>query len=211
VLRLNNAIARRLLGGRLEAGVERAVLWRPSPYELPKHPEIPAAASLSGRVIICPLQGAREPLLCLFTTLENPVAEVAQLYTLRWNIETDLRALKRTVQLHHIHARSVAMTEKELLIAILAYNLVRTVMCLAARKAGLHPRQLSFTSVYCLIEIHLPSLLGARSQRQWRREMDTIVSYAADYKLPQRNKPRSYPRAVWGAGYRFPSKTLAEN
>jgi putative transposase len=211
VLRLNNAIARRLLGGRLEAGVERAVLWRPSPYELPKHPEIPAAASLSGRVIICPLQGAREPLLCLFTTLENPAAEVAQIYTLRWNIETDLRALKRTVQLHHIHARSVAMTEKELLIAILAYNLVRTVMCLAARKAGLHPRQLSFTSVYCLIEIHLPSLLNARSHRQWRREMDTVVSYAADYKLPQRKKKRSFPRAVWGAGYRFPSKTHAEN
>jgi hypothetical protein len=211
VLRLNNAVARRLLGGKLEAGVERAVLWRPSPYELSRHPEIPASASLSGRVVICQLQGAREPLLCLFTTLENPAAEVAQIYTLRWNIETDLRALKRTVQLHHIQARSVAMTEKELLIAILAYNLVRTVMCLAARKAGLHPRQLSFTAVYCLVETHLPSLLGARSLRQWRREMDIVVSYAAAYKLPQRKKRRSFPRAVWGCGYRFPSQNHAKN
>ena len=211
LLRLNNAIARRLLGDKLEVGVEREVLWRPSPYEVSKHPEIPAGASLCGRVIICEMQGAREPLLCLFTTLGNPAAEVAQIYTLRWNVETDLRALKRTVQLHHIHACSVAMTEKELLLAIMAYNLVRTVICLAARKAGLRPRQLSFTSVYCLIEIHLPRLLGARSLRQWRREMDILVSYAAAYKLPQRREKRSYPRAVWGAGYRFPSKTHAKN
>ena len=210
VLRLNNAIARKLLGGRIEAGVTREVLWRPSPYERQKHPEIPAGANLSGRVIVWALEGAREPLLCLFTTLELPAAEVVQIYALRWNIETDLRALKRTVRLHHIHAHSLAMAEKELLVAIIAYNLVRTVMCLAARKAGLHPRQLSFTSVYYLLETHLPSLLGARSERSWRREMDVVVKYAAEYKLPQRKKRRSYPREVWGAGYRFPSKTHAE-
>lgn len=150
-------------------------------------------------------------MLCLFTTLENPAAEVAQIYTLRCNVETDLRALKRTVRVHHMQACSVEMTEKERLIAMIAYNLVRTVMCLAARKAGLGPRQLSFTSVYCLIETHLPSLLGARSQRSWSREMDRLVDYAAAYKLPRRKKRRSYPRAVWGTGYRFPSRKYAEN
>ena len=211
ILRLNTAIARKLLGGRLEPGVEREALWRPSAYERQKHPEIAAGASRRGRVMVCELQGAREPLLGLFTTLENPTAEIVQIYALRGNIETDLRALKRTVRLNHIQARSVKMTEKELLIAIMAYNLVRTVMCLAARKAGLHPRQLSFTSVYCLIEIHLPGLLSARSQRSWRREMDLVLNRAADYKLPQRKKRSSYPRAIWGTGYRFPSKTNAQN
>jgi hypothetical protein len=133
------------------------------------------------------------------------------MYGLRWNIETDLRALKRTVRLHQVHARSVDMMEKELLLAMVAYNLVRTVMCLAARKAGLHPRQLSFTSIYTLIEVHLPKLLYANSPRQWRREMDTLVEYAAVYKLPNRRKPRSYPRAVWGSGYRFAFRKHEEN
>ena len=206
LLRLNNAVAGKLLGTALEAGIDRVVNWSLSDQERRRHREIPADATLSGRVLVCELKGARDPLLCLFTMLENPATEIVQMYGLRWNIETDLRALKRTVRLHHVHARSIEMMEKELLLAVLAYNLVRTVMCLAARKAGLQPRQLSFTSVYTLIEIHLPRLLAARSQKSWRREMDCIVEYAAAYKLPQRRKRRSYPRAVWGTGYRFASR-----
>jgi hypothetical protein len=119
--------------------------------------------------------------------------------------------LKRTVRLHHIYAESVAMMEKELLIAVLAYNLVRTVMCLAARQAGVLPRQLSFTAVYTVIEIHLPQLLQASSPRRWRKEMDTLVQYAADYKRPHRSKRRSFPRAVWSTGYRFPARKQEEN
>lgn len=130
------------------------------------------------------------------------------MYGLRWNVETDLRVLKRTVRLHHIHARSIDMMEKELLLAVLAYNLVRTVMCLAARKAGLSPRHLSFTAVYMLIETHLPKLLGARSSTAWRREMDRIVEHAAAYKLPKRKKTRSYPRAVWGTGDASPHESM---
>jgi len=211
LLRLNNGVARRVLGDKLEAGLDRAVIWRPSADERRRHPEIPAAASLSGRVMICQLQGARDALLCLFTTLENPTPEVTQIYALRWNIETDLRSLKRTVRLHHIHARSVEMMEKELLLAVVAYNLVRTVICLAAKRANLSPRQISFTAVYNLIEIHMPKLLGARSERSWHRQMDMIVDYAAGYQLPKRKKRRSYPRAIWGSGYRFPSKNHDEN
>jgi hypothetical protein len=87
---------------------------------------------------------------------------------------------------------------------------VRTVLCLAARKAQLSPRQLSFTSVYRLLELHLPKLLSARSQQSWRREMDKLVDYAAAYKLPRRRKPRSYPRSVWGAGFKFPNRKAEE-
>jgi putative transposase len=206
LFRLTNARARNLLGRKLEVGLDETVVWRPSRYEPGAHPDLPAEASLSGRVIVCELKGAREPLLCLFTTMDRPAAEFAAMYARRWNMETDLRSLKRTVRLHHIHARSVEMMEKELLLATLAYNLVRTVMCLAGRKAGLPPGQLSFTSIYSLIELHLPRLLRARSHQSWRREMDAIVEYAAAYKLPRRRKQRSYPRAVWGSGYRFASR-----
>jgi Transposase DDE domain len=207
LFRLTNARAGKLLGRALEPGIDDAVVWRPSHDDRRAHSELPAGIQLAGRVIVCELKGTREPLLCLFTTLDKPASEIIQMYGLRWNIETDLRALKRTVRLHHVHARSVEMMEKDLLLAVLAYNLVRTVMCLAARKAGLSPRQLSFTSVYTLVEHHLPTLLRARSHQNWRHQMDILVDYAAAYKLPRRRKPRSYPRAVWGTGYRFASRS----
>jgi hypothetical protein len=206
LFRLTNVRARKLLGRALETGIDEAVVWTPSRDDRRAHPELPTDASLAGRVIVCELRGARDPLLCLFTPLDQPADELTALYGLRWNIETDLRALKRTVRLHHIHARSLDMMEKDLLFAVLAYNLVRTVMCLAARKAGLSPRELSFTSVYSLVETHLPSLLRARSHKSWHREMDKLVEYAAAYKLPRRRKPRTYPRLVWGSGFQFPTR-----
>jgi hypothetical protein len=206
LFRLTNIRAGKLLGRSLEPGIDEAVVWRPSREDRRAHPELPAGAELTGRVIVYELKGAREPLLCLFTTLAESASELIKIYGLRWNIETDLRSLKRTVRLHHIHVRSLAMMEKDLLVAILAYNLVRTVMCLAARKAGLSPRQLSFTNVYTLVETHLPALLSARSHPGWRRQMDKLVDYATAYKLPRRSKERSYPRSVWGSGYRFPTR-----
>jgi len=48
----------------------------------------------------------------------NSPEQVLALYGKRWNIETDLRSLKRTVRLHHISARNESMMEKELLTAI---------------------------------------------------------------------------------------------
>jgi putative transposase len=206
LFRLTNARARKLLGRSLEPGIDAAVIWKPSREDRRAHPALPADLALAGRVIVCELKGTRDPLLCLFTSLTQPADQMIQMYGLRWNIETDLRSLKRTVRLHHISVRSLDMMEKDLFVAILAYNLVRTVMCLAARKAGLSPRQLSFTSVYTLVELHLPALLSARSHKRWRCEMDKLVEYATAYKLPRRRKQRSYPRAVWGSGYRFPTR-----
>ena len=60
-------------------------------------------------------------------------------------METDLRSLKTTIRLHNLTAKSNAMMEKELLIAITAYNIVRAVMGWAAQQAGSSTRSLSFS------------------------------------------------------------------
>ncbi len=57
-------------------------------------------------------RGQSKQWLHLFTTLTLPQAEVVQQYGQRWNIETDLRSLKRTVGLHYIAARKESMMEK---------------------------------------------------------------------------------------------------
>ncbi len=144
VVRLTEARARKLAGSISEPGCY-AVVWTPSRLECRKHHLAPDAA-VSGRLLAWRIgRGQSKQWLYLFTTSSLPDSEVVSVYGQRWNIETDLRSLKRTVQLHHIQARSPEMMEKHLLMAISAYNLVRAVMCLAARRSRIDPRQLSFT------------------------------------------------------------------
>jgi transposase len=59
-------------------------------------------------------------MLFFFTTLNVKPKWILALYKLRWNIETDLRSLKRTVDLHQVTSKSQAMVEKEILMAICA-------------------------------------------------------------------------------------------
>ncbi len=206
VLRLTEQRAKKLLGRALQPGLEEEVVWRPSRWDRQRHPDLPAEAAVSGRLLIYTCPGARAPLLCLFTTLPLPAAEVASLYRLRWNVETDLRSLKHVLRLHQLSCRSAAMMEKELVLAMVAYNLVRAVMWLAAERAGVPPRRLSFSAVYGAMECFLPYLLAAKTNKTRDRYFEQMVALAAESKLPRRRKKRCYPREVWGSGSQFPTR-----
>jgi putative transposase len=211
ILRLTADRVRRLLGRPIEAELEQAVEWRPSREELRAHPELARDARVLGRLIVRELKGARQPWLCLFTTLEAPVKEVLELYAWRWNVETDLRSLKQTLAMQQMTSKSVDMMEKELMLAMAAYNLVRSVMALAAMKTGLRPRQFSFTRTLTLVQLQFPKLLSAQSYQTWSKHFNCVVDDTARYhKLPTRSKTRSYPREVWGRGARFPTKKPSE-
>jgi putative transposase len=131
-----------------------------------------------------------------FTTLDWPVKQLVEMYGERWNIETDLRSLKQTVRLYHVTAKSKDMLEKELIMAVCAYNLVRAVICLAARKSRTDPRQLSFAMVLNVVDCAWPKLAGALTQVQFQREFSRVLKLAAQCTLPNR-KRRSYPRLLW--------------
>lgn len=205
VLRVTADRVRRLTGRPLEAECEQALEWRASRQEPRSHPDLAADLCVRGRLLVRHLKGARQPWLCLFTTLDAPAGEIFQLYAWRWNVETDLRSLKYTLGLQQLASKSAAMVEKELLLAVAAYNLVRAVMALAARQTGLLPRQFSFKYTLQLVQLYFPKLLSANSYATWRKHFEQIVDDTARYhKLPQRAKPRSYPRQVWGQGARFP-------
>ena len=144
--------------------------------------------------------------LYLFTTLALPAEGVVQLYGQRWPIENDPRSLKHTVRLQHIAAKDVDTMEKELLTAVSAYNLVRAVMCLAAKRAEVDPRQLSFSFVLNLLDCSWPRLMAARNQAEHDREFERVLDLAARHTLPKRKKRRSYAREVWGHGGHFPQR-----
>jgi hypothetical protein len=207
VARLTEARARKLAGGPIQQEGERGVCWEASRLERRRHSEMPEGARLEGRLISLWMgRGKSKQWLHLFTTLSLSVEELAALYGQRWNVETDLRALKRTVRLHHIAARKESMMEKELLTAVAAYNLVRAVMALAARRRGLSPRQLSFTFVMNVVDARWHRLQAAPNAKICQREVFALLDAAAQGVHPKRRKRRSHPRATWHRRHAFPPR-----
>jgi hypothetical protein len=70
--------------------------------------------------------------------------ELGALYERRWNVELDFRNIKTTLGLEVLSCKTPQMSEKELWVYLLAYNLIRLLMAQAALQAGVNPRQLSF-------------------------------------------------------------------
>ena len=204
VIRMTDERARKVAGEPISVEGERTVRWQASRFDGRRQGGMPEGAAVEGRLLAKRIgQGQSKEWLYLFTTLRLPQAEVMALYGKRWRIETDLRALKRTVRLQHIAARNESMMEKELLTAVAAYNLVRAVMALAARRHNIPPRQLSFTFVLNVVNASWHRLQTATSPNAYQREVERMLDAAAQGVLPKRKKRRSYPRAVWHRGSAF--------
>ena len=212
VFRLTGERARKLAGEPISTEGERPLRWTPSRFDGRRHGGMPEGAAVQGRLMALRIgRGRSKEWLYLFTTLHLPQAEVLALYGKRWKIETDLRSLKRTVRLHHIAARNQSMMEKELLTAVVAYNLVRAVMALAAQRHKLSPRQLSFTFVLNIVNASWHRLQSAPTAKAYQREVIDLLDAAAQGTHPKRKKRRSSPRAVWHRRYTFPPRKENHN
>ncbi len=207
VTRLTGERARKVAGEPISTEGERPVSWTASRFDGRRQGGMPEGAVVPGRLIAARIgRGRSKEWLYLFTTVKLPQTEVLELYGKRGNIETDLRSLKRTVRLHHIAARQESMMEKELLTAIAAYNLVRAVMALAARRHNLAPRQLSFTFVLNVVNASWYRLQTATDADAYRQEVFRMLDAAAQGIHPKRRKSRQYPRAAWYRGHTFPTR-----
>jgi hypothetical protein len=212
LLRLQYGRARTIAGGSLPpANSERRVEWRPSRDDRRAHPELPPDAVIRGRLIVAQVekQNGKMEEMYLFTTLEEPWEDLVELYRRRWDVELDFRSLKQTLRLHSLSSQSPEGVEKELLLATAGYNLVRSVQVAAARQANLEPRQLSFSRVQAVVMTALPRLATTTDAAQWEKQYQQLLRWAAQGKLPNRGGPRSFERAIWGQGARFPSHKRA--
>src|SRR5438309_9955119 len=165
-----------------------------------------------GRLIVAHVVGqdGKRFKLYLFTSGEEPREMWVELYRRRWDIELDIRSLKQTLRMHSLSAQTPEMAEKELLLAIAGYNLVRSVQMQAAREADLEPRRLSFSRVQAVVMTALPRLATLTDAAEWATEYKRVLGWAAQGKLPNRTRQRSYPRAVWGRGSTFPKHQRKE-
>jgi putative transposase len=207
VLRLTVARAHKLLQGKpLTPGRRRQLEWEPSRWDRTAHPALPDKAVVKGWVVVCRNPAHKGELLYFFSTLDLKAKRLLALYKLRWNIETDLRSLKRTLDLHQLTSKTKAMVEKEVLLAVCAYNLVRAVMYLSATSLGLTPRQFSFSAAQDAVMAAWPYLQRAHTPAEVQQELERLLAAVAKTRLPVRSRKRSYPRAVWGRGGHFPAR-----
>ena len=212
LFRLTEVRARKLNGGGIApaAKTDKAIVWSPSREDLRSNPEIPAAASIPGRLLAFKVRDAlgKWQKLYFFTTFTLPPEQILRVYGYRWNIETDLRSLKREVRLHMLDVKSPDMAAKELVLGVAAYNLTRAAMNEAGSALGLDPRQFSFSQAQDTLNAFLPVFAKATSDQERQQLTQQMIRVFAQSKLPRR-KRRSYPREIWPRPCPFPKRKVA--
>ncbi len=208
LLRLTAQRAQSAFGRVLCSGSDRRVDWKPSKSDRSRHPGLPVDSCAWGRLIVrkvYPSDGKAPFKMFLFTTMDLPADEIVRLYGLRWNVETDLRTIKKTIRLEMLRCKTPDMVAKELILAVTAFNLVRAVIQESARRTGLNPRQYSFTQVQDLINAWLPHFATITSERKRKAEFERMMKYVPQCKLYKRKKRPSYPRKIWLRRRKFPT------
>lgn len=93
-------------------------------------------------------KGQRTRVVTIATTLLDPLLypkdKIAELYGIRWQVETHFAELKTTLKMRRVKSRTSQGVLKELTIYALVYNLVHCVMCRAATALGVAPHRISF-------------------------------------------------------------------
>jgi hypothetical protein len=134
--------------------------WQDQLVQYFKPPEVPAwmsqeqYAALPESIIVRELRrtvrrpGLASVTLTMVTTLLDsqayPASELLQLRLRRWDVETNLRHLKTTMNMDALHCKTEQGVRKELAVFCLAYNLVRVVMLEAARRQEVAVARVSF-------------------------------------------------------------------
>lgn len=193
VLRIQQRHIRSILGTQHPEPGVYPVTWKASKKVQRLHELLPDT-SIEGRVVVAFIKGndAPEPLY-LFTTLDEAPDAIIELYGQRWCIETDIRHIKCALEKAQLSSTSPEMVKKELLAAVLAYNLVRATIQLAADHHKLQPSQFSFKVVLQQIELAVPRLLFAKSKAERKEVFDFLLRAAIagkKYRDKRTNKPR---------------------
>jgi len=159
------------------------------------------------------VHGFRSEPVVVVTTLLDPVvypaAQVAALYGRRWEVEIRLREIKSALGMGWIDARSPAMVRKEIWVFMLAYNLIRQIMCEASRRCELPLEGVSFTGTAQLVLAMTPTLSSLRGAA-FARAYDSLLEGIA--QRPVRHRPnRSEPRVVKRRNTKYTHMTRPRN
>jgi len=135
------------------------------------------------------VRGFRTRQIVLVTTLLDhelyPVKELAKLYGRRWEIETDFKHLKTSLEMEILGGRKPAMIVRELWTYMLAYNLVRTLMWEAGKRRHLNPLDISLmNAVHELMAIW--PYVTILPQELVRVVYDLLIYLIGSHRIPYR-------------------------
>src|SRR5262245_51125608 len=95
-------------------------------------------------------------------------SQIGELYERRWDGEVDIRSIKSTMKMDILRCKTPAMVQKEIWVHPLAYNLLRTVMAVAASESKVEPRKISFKGAKQALTAFAPKLEAARPEERAR-------------------------------------------
>jgi hypothetical protein len=142
-------------------------------------------------------KGYRTRQVLIATTLLDtnlwPDEKIADLYGLRWQIETCLDHLKTTMQMNVLRCKSVEGVQKELAMYLAAYNLVRLAMLAAAQRQQVSVDRISFVDAMRCLLARMLGLAGVarlivNPDRPGRSQLRVIRRRLKQYDLLK--KPR---------------------
>ena len=122
--------------------------------------------------------------------------QIGELYERRWQGEVDIRSIKATMKMDILRCQTPAMVRKEIWAHLLAYNLLRTVMAVAASENDVGPRQISFKGAKQAVTAFAPKLEAARPEQR-ARLVDALLKVVAYHRVgnrPGRWEPRARKR-----------------
>ena len=122
--------------------------------------------------------------------------QIGDLYERRWNGEVDIRSIKSTMQMDILRCKTPDMVHKEIWTHLLAYNLLRTVMAVAANENGIEPRKVSFKGAKQALTAFAPKIEAARPEDRGPLidAMLTTIAYHRVGDRPGRWEPRARKR-----------------
>lgn len=160
--------------------------------------------SLTVRIIglTVAIPGYRTRVVTLVTTLLDaavyPADELRELYAQRWNVELHFHQIKVALAMDILSCKSPEMVEKEILIRLIAYNLVRAFMQRAAHLHHIDLDRLSFKGALDTARHFAPAIHAAsstpRTQDQLIIEMLTAIAFDPVPDRPGRSEPRAKKR-----------------
>ena len=133
------------------------------------------------------------------TTILDPSItgkQIGDLYERRWEGEVDIRSIKSTMQMDVLRCKTPEMVHKEIWTHLLAYNLLRTVMAVAANENNIAPRKISFKGAKQTLTAFAPKIEAARPENR-APLIDAMLETIAYHRVgdrPGRWEPRARKR-----------------
>ena len=205
VMRLHQRREADMNQGKRLGKADRLQTWT-KPLQCPKamnaarHAALPETLSVRIIATQVAVRGHRPEAMLLATTLSDPkahsAATIAALYLRRWEVELFFDDIKTSQHMDTLRCQSPDMLAREVLMHMIAHNLVRMLMVQAdKRRAPGEAGRLSFKGTLDRINQWHGTLWGCTSVRQAAGRYEQLLQLIAEDVVPTRLK-RNEPRVV---------------